>query len=646
MPDLTIRHFLLYLRNTMPRKYLIYIFLFALATHQKVLSQQIVNGNFDGQPLLGVDIHGIVPQSINNEMVQNQSFLRLLNFSNKVSPPYPDSIMGMSQGIFGWAYFDSTDQKMFMRNASHPSGFFRDFFMFNARSQFNKTPFHNRMSLCFVHDDLKTWELPYKYGYSSLKLSINYTSNLTVGKKYLLTLYDMALDSIGIFAKDGVKTMIEDSLFIGNALNDYSIGDTIAICHPQRGVWNKRFIPFTPTKPYTHFTVGNYSAESANIAANMIDECYIFSILATSADTLWACPGDSVKVTSDPLMHKTEWHDGDTSTIKYISQSGWNVRYSYPDGNAVIIDSFFLLSAAQFTNFSNITVCENQSLVLKSSYQAPSSLFAWSTGDITSSITTLAGNTIWCQTHTGNGCTITDSFLITRVPAITVQLSADSILCYGQTKTIGIPPEPGLFYLWNTNDTLPRLTIQQTGKYTLTVSNQYCSDSATINITAKGLIRINLPTDTVFCFDDLKTLLLDVGDEFTNYLWKPTGERTSSIYATMPQKYIVQVKDSSNCDGGGSTLVSETCPEFVFVPNAFTPNGDGLNDVFLPQTRNLSYYQLSIVNRWGEIVFTTKNPQQGWDGKDAQADVYVVLINYKVDGKTLQSVKQNVSLLR
>jgi gliding motility-associated-like protein len=90
----------------------------------------------------------------------------------------------------------------------------------------------------------------------------------------------------------------------------------------------------------------------------------------------------------------------------------------------------------------------------------------------------------------------------------------------------------------------------------------------------------------------------------------------------------------------------ETCPEFVFIPNAFTPNGDGLNDAFLPKTRSLQSYQMNIINCWGEIVFTTQNPQQGWDGKNAPNDVYVVTVQYKVAGKEMESVSRNVTLLR
>jgi gliding motility-associated-like protein len=59
--------------------------------------------------------------------------------------------------------------------------------------------------------------------------------------------------------------------------------------------------------------------------------------------------------------------------------------------------------------------------------------------------------------------------------------------------------------------------------------------------------------------------------------------------------------------------------ESVFLPTSFTPNGDGLNDIFIPMvnTIGIKNYDLTIVNRWGQIVFKSNNPQMGWDGTNS-----------------------------
>jgi len=72
----------------------------------------------------------------------------------------------------------------------------------------------------------------------------------------------------------------------------------------------------------------------------------------------------------------------------------------------------------------------------------------------------------------------------------------------------------------------------------------------------------------------------------------------------------------------------------VFLPNAFSPNDDGINDIFLPQTPcEMGQYELLIANRWGQLMFRTQDPNEGWNGKSrqkmAQAGVYVYWMRYR-----------------
>jgi gliding motility-associated-like protein len=94
----------------------------------------------------------------------------------------------------------------------------------------------------------------------------------------------------------------------------------------------------------------------------------------------------------------------------------------------------------------------------------------------------------------------------------------------------------------------------------------------------------------------------------------------------------------------------------IYVPNAFTPNADGLNDVFQPKGFGITKYQLQIFDRWGERIFETKNFEQGWDGrfkskgldyeKTCEQGVYTWLINVtNVFGKATE-LKGHVTLIK
>ena len=87
----------------------------------------------------------------------------------------------------------------------------------------------------------------------------------------------------------------------------------------------------------------------------------------------------------------------------------------------------------------------------------------------------------------------------------------------------------------------------------------------------------------------------------------------------------------------------------VYIPNAFTPNGDGLNDLFEVKAANIHTYKLEIYNRWGELIFTSDSPNVHWDGKyngkDCPVDVYVVIIHYQ-GNSTPKTYTGTVTLVR
>lgn len=95
----------------------------------------------------------------------------------------------------------------------------------------------------------------------------------------------------------------------------------------------------------------------------------------------------------------------------------------------------------------------------------------------------------------------------------------------------------------------------------------------------------------------------------------------------------------------------KTCINNLIFPNAFSPNKDGKNDVFKPYKTGIFYqYQLSIFNRWGQKVFTTNNPNSGWDGdyKSGQqnSSIFVWVCTYQFAGENVKTQKGTVILVR
>ena len=120
----------------------------------------------------------------------------------------------------------------------------------------------------------------------------------------------------------------------------------------------------------------------------------------------------------------------------------------------------------------------------------------------------------------------------------------------------------------------------------------------------------------------------DAPDRVT-YSWS-TGDSTESIFVENKGSFTLTISDA-NCSANDVVLI-DTCPEFG-IPQAFSPNGDDVNDVFQVYGVGLYEFELLIFNRWGQVIYKTNNQSEGWDGtmngKPCQIDVYVYKIIYR-----------------
>jgi gliding motility-associated-like protein len=136
-----------------------------------------------------------------------------------------------------------------------------------------------------------------------------------------------------------------------------------------------------------------------------------------------------------------------------------------------------------------------------------------------------------------------------------------------------------------------------------------------------------------------------------NYLWsdQSTGPQ---LTVSQPGLYSLNVTDSNLCVGHDSILIAQKqCIEGLFVPNAFTPNGDGRNDSFRAYlSGNINGFRFTIYNRWGSKVFETKTVGQGWDGTyngtAAGTGTFIWYCRYQLDGQPEKIKKGTVMLLR
>ena len=210
---------------------------------------------------------------------------------------------------------------------------------------------------------------------------------------------------------------------------------------------------------------------------------------------------------------------------------------------------------------------------------------------------------------------------------------------------------PNNYYSTNERITIQNIKTGQAGIYTLIVTDTInCSDSSHVEVIVNQSPQITFAgIDTLFAQPGF---VLKAGSGYASYLWN-TGDTTDAIQVNTEGLYSVLVTTTESCQAADTVMVLWGGEPF-WLPNAFTPNGDGLNDEFKPVQRYdlVKTYRLFIYNRWGQLIFETSDINQGWDGtykgKPAEQGTYVYKIVYTSTstGSGPQSVAGNVTLVR
>ncbi len=244
-------------------------------------------------------------------------------------------------------------------------------------------------------------------------------------------------------------------------------------------------------------------------------------------------------------------------------------------------------------------------------------------------------------------CPASDTIHIAFAEKPVIDLVNDTFTCEG--NSISLDAGPGYSnYLWQDGSVSRWFSAKAAGSYTVTVKNQYgCFASDEIVVFVKPNPIIHLPSLLKICEPD--TMLTP--SSFTSYLWQD-GSESGSFHVTNYGIYSVTVTDSNNCSNTTITEIVNDCPTTLFIPNAFTPNADGINDIFIPVIINISTIHLKIYNRWGMMVFETLELNKGWDGNYngtiALPDVYVYMLEYSGNNpqSSLFTTSGNVTLMR
>jgi gliding motility-associated-like protein len=292
------------------------------------------------------------------------------------------------------------------------------------------------------------------------------------------------------------------------------------------------------------------------------------------------------------------------------------------------------------------TYCPNMSTWLKA-YGAYD--YTWNTGSKADSIQAGApGGSYWLVGHSSTGC-ISDTNLITvtQQPDWNFISASDTGFCEGDSSLLQV--SGAAQYLWSTGDTLSYIYTDSAAIYYVTGSDiRGCKKSLTFQVTKYPLPWVDFSVSTHTVNSKHNQLFCSIPAETgVNYLWdmgdnsNETGSAAMHTYTISNDSLLFKVKliatSSNNCTDSSFELI-DVVP---FVPNVFSPNADGVNDLFMEDI------DLEIYDRNGILIY---KGNEGWDGKhygkDLEPDTYFYVIHYQNRFQQIQTQKGFITLVR
>ncbi len=295
-----------------------------------------------------------------------------------------------------------------------------------------------------------------------------------------------------------------------------------------------------------------------------------------------------------------------------------------------------LKNSLQLTMDSVVTICEGKSASLKVSSNA--SLFQWASGpgitDVSKQDQTVVPTvtTKYFVTATLGKCTLSETVLVKVNAAPQASAGKDQTICYGEDARLEGAGggtynwTPGL-YLTDSRSASPvSKKPASTLEYALSVTD--ANGCASLQ---PGKVKITVTTPVLFAGHDTSVLInqplslhaVDTNNTgFIQYNWQPqTGLSNPGIADPVANlsnsiTYKVTAKTASGCEASDNVTIEVYSSADIYVPNAFTPNGDGHNDYARPipkGIKQLTYF--TIYNRWGGIVYRYTPGSKGWDGR-------------------------------
>ncbi|MCB0400968.1 MAG: PKD domain-containing protein [Flavobacteriales bacterium] len=437
--------------------------------------------------------------------------------------------------------------------------------------------------------------------------------------------------------------------FFGAATTTSALQNPTNICYNNAGSFDVALVS------------SNASGQDSLFIANFITVSPPPTVTASNDTTI--CSGDNANISVSGTATTYSWDNGLGNGTSFTVTPVVNTTYHVTgtDANGCIANDSVMVTINPIptvTASNDTTICAGDPANI--SVSGTATTYSWDNGlgnGTSFSVTPGTTTTYHVTGSDASSCSASDSVVVTVNPAPTVTASNDTSICLGDTANISVSGT-ATTYSWDNglgNGTNFAVTPAVNTTYHVTgTDGSGCSNTDSVMVT---VTNCNIPpvaafnaSGTSLCINDCIDFTdLSTGGVPTNWSWYFEGGTPDTSTQQNPSNICYNTVGTfdvylvvSNAFGQDSLYMNNyvtvdscnTVEEILVIPNVFSPNGDGENDLFKPFGNNITSLHMEIYNRWGEVLYMTDFINAGWDGRTTAGDIcsdgtyfYLITVN-------------------
>lgn len=438
--------------------------------------------------------------------------------------------------------------------------------------------------------------------------------------------------------------LFDPSQFIVSDMDRYPICDSSTITAPRVFNANYTWSNGGNTRTINNPGLGQHWVTITSSCATFTDTFEVYRDTVSDplalVDTTLICPGDTGTLVvynspARPPIDSVVWADGYTGVSRPAWNTGWYYAWVAVSGTCWQYDSVYVdYGNGTYYLGPDTTICNGDILTLEVSPNATN--VNWSDGSSNLTLDITQTGTYWVVFER-NGCTLTDTIEVEAVN-FSINVQPSYFICTGSSVRVtlnasSIPDS----VIWSTGDRTASLQVSAGGNYSVQAYKAGCVATATFVVNEESGVTANPTVDIILCSGEEALLSVRglIPEEYTDSLVWDTGEFGDSLIVDEGGTYIAG--GASPCGPFSAYFYVEevNCNVSLFIPTAFSPNGDGTNDTWRYALNGLETVRMVVLDRWGNEVYVGEDVNGPfWDGTKNGSDLQLGTYAYYLIGTT------------